>query len=164
MADGPPQAQILGGRAAVPLVNALMTTRSIFRAPLDSRKLSDFGSAMWLRFASLLGNFTGNLLQKATPKAFASRRRERRSNFQPQKNLLATFVSFCRTESGGALSMAQSTMASQSSALHHQAINYRSTLLSFIGHSSLPAVAGHLFFISVYSCPFVVSETPKIKK
>jgi hypothetical protein len=50
------------------------------------------------------------------------------SNFQPQKNLLATFVSFCWTESGGALSMAPSTMASQSSALHDQAINCRSAL------------------------------------
>jgi hypothetical protein len=56
--------------------------------------------------------------------------------------------------------MAPGAMASQSSALHDQAINCRSTLLSFIRDSSLPAVAGHLFFISVYSCPFAV----KIKK
>ena len=38
---------------------------------------------------------------------YRRQRRERRSNFQPPKNLLATFVSFCWTESGGALSMAQ---------------------------------------------------------
>jgi hypothetical protein len=54
--------------------------------------------------------------------------------FSLKKNLLATFVSFCRTESRGALWMAPSTMASQSSALHDQAINCRSTLLSFILH------------------------------
>jgi hypothetical protein len=41
------------------------------------------------------------------------------------------FVSFCSTESAGALLMAPSTLASQSSALHDQAINCRSTLLSF---------------------------------
>jgi len=54
--------------------------------------------------------------------------------------------------------MAPSTLASQSSALHDQAINCRSTLSVILRRSSLPAVAGHLFFISVYSCPFVVKK------
>jgi hypothetical protein len=54
--------------------------------------------------------------------------------------------------------MAPTTMASQSSALHDQAINCRSTLSVILRRSSLPAVAAHLFFISVYSCPFVVKN------
>jgi hypothetical protein len=64
--------------------------------------------------------------------------------------------------------MAPSTMASQSSALHDQAINCRSTLLSFIRHSSLPAVAGHSCFVICSSLVCIrahwwLAETPKSK-
>jgi len=43
MADGPPHAQILGGRAAVTFVNALLTTRSTFRAEGWTRETSQIG-------------------------------------------------------------------------------------------------------------------------
>jgi hypothetical protein len=88
-----------------------------------------------------------DFLQKANSESFREQAKRAKVDFQLQRNLLATFVSFCWTESGGALSMAPSTMASQSSALHDQAINCRSTLSVILHRSSLPAEAGHSCFV-----------------
>jgi hypothetical protein len=74
------------------------------------------------------------------------------------------FVSFCSTESGGALLMAPSTLASQSSALHDQAINCRSALChSFVVPVYPPwrVICSSLVCIRVHSW---LAETPKIKK
>jgi hypothetical protein len=65
--------------------------------------------------------------------------------------------------------MAPSTMASQSSALHDQAINGRSSLSVILRRSSLPAVAGHSCFVICSSLVCIrvhswLAETPKIKK
>jgi hypothetical protein len=73
--------------------------------------------------------------------------------FQPENNSLGylRFLLLARIRQGRCR-RPQALRASQSFALHDEAINGCSTLLSFFRHSSLPAVAGHSCFVISFSC------------